>query len=289
MQMRGMLLFTQPPQKPRSANHEEQKITRSTTYLKRVSIQPLQEEDDELLDIAARWAEQKWGYITAVGRDRVFSFDECIEARKNLIRELMNEPHGFYIMMMDVLGELQPVGMFSLRAWHDKPNLGFNGVSEPSLSEEVETGWGVVDEASLIAGLVLRGATADPVVIGEEKNDAAVDSVAAEKAAQVARLQAHLQSVMELDYVYLDENKRDFGLGGLLVRYAKEVAKARGCNTLVLDTLNPVLNRFYKSQGAHVLLESSHHTIPTEKLSIDLRPDRCASSRQETHRDHKLR
>jgi GNAT superfamily N-acetyltransferase len=265
MQMRGMMLFTQRP-KSRAANGEAQAITRSTKYMRRVSIRPLQEEDDELLDIAARWAEKKWGYIAAVGRDRAFSFDECLAARKDLIRELINEPHGFYIVMMDVLGVSQPVGMFSLRAWHDKPDLGFDGVQEPP--------------APLAGGasLVVASAALSLADVGEEKESSASNNVAADRTLQAARLQAHLQSVMELDYVYLDENKRDLGLGGLLVRYAKEQAKLQGCQTLVLDTLNPVLNRFYQSQGAHLLLESSYHTIPTEKLSIDLSQGDAASS-----------
>jgi GNAT superfamily N-acetyltransferase len=273
MQMRGMMLFTQPS-KSRSTSGEEQEITRSTQYLRRVSIQPLLEDDDELLDVAARWAEQKWGYIAAVGRERAFSFEECLHARKDLIRELMSEPHGFYMVMMDVLGVSQPVGMFSLRAWHNKHGLGFEGLSARSIPEAEEKNGNMLSAPSLTAA----SATSSLAFEAEEKANAIADHDASQIAAKAARLKAHLQSVMELDYVYLDENKRDLGLGGLLVRYAKEQAKLRGCQTLVLDTLNPLLNRFYKSQGAHVLLESSYHTIPTEKLSIDLSQDDAVTS-----------
>lgn len=173
-------------------------------YLDRVYIHKLDADDLSLLQQAAIWAEKKWNYIAAYGRSEQLNADACLEARKKLIGELLAEPHGFYMIMMTILGQEQPVGMFSLRSWEHKATI-------PAL-----------------------------------------------------------QKVVELDYVYIDENFRNLGLGGQIIVEACEAAKANGFDTMILDTLNPTLNRFYQAYGAQFLHESAYNTFPTEKLYIDL-------------------
>jgi GNAT superfamily N-acetyltransferase len=208
-------------------------FTPSKQYFSRLSVCKLTVQDVGLLGIAAAWAEKKWGYIAAVGRSRELTHAERIEARLKLIAELLHEPHGFYMVMMNVLGIDQPVGMFSLRAWSDKSNV-----------------------ASLTA-------PADSVLDRDE---------------HLSQLRSHLQSVVEVDYVYIEESMRGLGLGSTIVKRAKDIAKRDGKNTMILDTLNPALNRFYQAQGATVLLESAYHSIPTEKLSINLNAVEASSS-----------
>jgi diamine N-acetyltransferase len=74
----------------------------------------------------------------------------------------------------------------------------------------------------------------------------------------------------ELYYVYVDECFRFMGLGSRLVKEALEVAKKQGVSLIVLDTLNPNLNKFYEKLGATVVCESQLYGCPTSFMRLHL-------------------
>jgi predicted ABC-type ATPase/GNAT superfamily N-acetyltransferase len=67
----------------------------------------------------------------------------------------------------------------------------------------------------------------------------------------------------ELMYVYVDECFRGLGIGRKIIEAAKKIAYNQGAKTLILDTLNPNLNKFYEKQGAHEICESTLLNHPT--------------------------
>jgi GNAT superfamily N-acetyltransferase len=77
-------------------------------------------------------------------------------------------------------------------------------------------------------------------------------------------------NVKELTHVYVDERFRSAGIGGRIVNIAKREAKLHGASLIVLDTLNPNLNRFYKQHGAIEVCETKFLGAASTKLRIIL-------------------
>ncbi|HTM63452.1 MAG TPA: GNAT family N-acetyltransferase [Gammaproteobacteria bacterium] len=82
----------------------------------------------------------------------------------------------------------------------------------------------------------------------------------------------HLDNALELDSVYVEQSFRGLGLGGFIVRSAKEIAKSDGADLIILDTLTPALNHFYERHGAKVVCEGRYFQAATDILQINLRP-----------------
>ena len=77
-------------------------------------------------------------------------------------------------------------------------------------------------------------------------------------------------NVKELTHVYVDERFRSAGIGGRIVDIAKREAKLQGASLIVLDTLNPNLNRFYEKNGAVEVCETKFLGAPSTKLRMTL-------------------
>lgn len=72
----------------------------------------------------------------------------------------------------------------------------------------------------------------------------------------------------ELEYVYVDEPFRGLGIGKKIIQEAKKIAHAKEEHVILLQTLNPNLNSFYKKHGAKEVGEQKFLEIPTEVLAI---------------------
>ncbi|KTD53441.1 putative Acyl-CoA N-acyltransferase [Legionella santicrucis] len=144
-------------------------------------------ECPELLPIAARWAEEEWGYIRNKGLDY----------RMEVLTALKEET---YIGTFNG----QPVAMFAL----------FN----------------------------------DPAEVSEKK---------------FKPFHSY-----ELMYVYVDKDYRSLGFGKQIVQKAKEIARTSNVESIVLDTLKPSLNGFYKNHGAEVVCEGGLFSHPTDVLLL---------------------
>jgi len=77
-------------------------------------------------------------------------------------------------------------------------------------------------------------------------------------------------SAKELTHVYVDESLRGSGVGSKIVQIAKTLAKSQGANLIILDTLNPHLNKFYEKHGANVICENQFLGHPSTLLSMKL-------------------
>lgn len=77
-------------------------------------------------------------------------------------------------------------------------------------------------------------------------------------------------TMSELMYVYVDKPYRGLGFGKQIVEQAKEIAKSQKAEFVMLDTLKPSLNRFYKNAGAEVIAENQLYSHPTDVLAIKL-------------------
>lgn len=76
--------------------------------------------------------------------------------------------------------------------------------------------------------------------------------------------------VKELTHVYVDERFRGSSVGSRIVNIAKETAKAQGANLIILDTLNPTLNKFYERHGAKVICDNQFLGHPSTLLRMKL-------------------
>lgn len=74
----------------------------------------------------------------------------------------------------------------------------------------------------------------------------------------------------ELTHVYIDKRVRGMGLGGRMIEAAKKIAKEQGVELVLLDTLNPNLNKFYEKHGAKVICDSQFLSHPSTMLRIKL-------------------
>jgi GNAT superfamily N-acetyltransferase len=68
-----------------------------------------------------------------------------------------------------------------------------------------------------------------------------------------------------LDGVYIDPKFRSLGIGNLIVEHVKELCRG---SIVVLDTLKPGLNHFYKKHGATIVGEHYWATAPAERLAF---------------------
>ena len=68
----------------------------------------------------------------------------------------------------------------------------------------------------------------------------------------------------ELMYVYVDKDYRSLGFGKQVIQEAKRVTHSLGISSIVLDTLKPNLNSFYKKHDAEVVCEGSLFSHPTD-------------------------
>jgi diamine N-acetyltransferase len=73
----------------------------------------------------------------------------------------------------------------------------------------------------------------------------------------------------KLTYVYVDESFRGLGLGKKILETAKQLAKKQRA-IIILDTLHPNLNEFYKKQGAKEIWEGESLGCPTTVFGIFL-------------------
>ncbi|MCE0722906.1 MULTISPECIES: GNAT family N-acetyltransferase [Legionella] len=76
--------------------------------------------------------------------------------------------------------------------------------------------------------------------------------------------------ISDLMYVYVDKPYRGLGFGTQIIEKAKEIAKTQKAEFIMLDTLKPSLNRFYKNAGAEVIAENQLFSHPTDVLTIRL-------------------
>jgi GNAT superfamily N-acetyltransferase len=74
----------------------------------------------------------------------------------------------------------------------------------------------------------------------------------------------------ELMYVYVRKEYRDLGFGKQIIEKAKQLAKDSGAKLILLDTLKPNLNGFYKRQAAEVVCEGSLFTHGTDVLRMTI-------------------
>lgn len=72
-----------------------------------------------------------------------------------------------------------------------------------------------------------------------------------------------------LSSVYIDEPMRGLGLGTLIVNHAKQLSSQAGARSMVLNTLSPLINRFYLKNGATMVCESRVEKEPVSLLRID--------------------
>ncbi|MCW8409874.1 GNAT family N-acetyltransferase [Legionella sp. PATHC035] len=77
-------------------------------------------------------------------------------------------------------------------------------------------------------------------------------------------------TVTELMYVYVDKTYRGLNFGKQVVEKAKEIAKSKEAEFIMLDTLKPSLNRFYQNSGAQIIAENQLFSHPTDVLTIKL-------------------
>lgn len=75
-------------------------------------------------------------------------------------------------------------------------------------------------------------------------------------------------SAKELMFVYVDESFRGIGIGGKIIRMAKAICLNQGNKMIVLDTLNPNLNRFYEKHGAKVICDGQLIGQPTTLMMM---------------------
>jgi diamine N-acetyltransferase len=75
----------------------------------------------------------------------------------------------------------------------------------------------------------------------------------------------------ELMYFYVDESFRGLGIGGRMLKMAKKMAADQGGEMMILDTLNPNLNKFYEKHGAKIICDSQFLGHPTTELRIGLK------------------
>lgn len=83
------------------------------------------------------------------------------------------------------------------------------------------------------------------------------------------------QVVDKLDYVYIHPNFRHFGLGKSLVEQAKIAARRdHHADTILLETLDAKLNKFYEKLGAKFVCDSrtldTTNVVETSLLRMDL-------------------
>lgn len=77
-------------------------------------------------------------------------------------------------------------------------------------------------------------------------------------------------AVSELMYVYVDKPYRGLGFGKQIMEEAKKIAQGQQAEFIMLDTLKPALNRFYKNAHAEVIAENQLYSHPTDVLTIKL-------------------
>jgi GNAT superfamily N-acetyltransferase len=94
-------------------------------------------------------------------------------------------------------------------------------------------------------------------------------------------------TITELDDVYIDRRFRALGLGGNIIKSAKIIATEKGYSSIILDTLNPNLNRFYEKNGARCVAEGRCNGFPTEKLVITLQEKNSEISEEKRERDRR--
>lgn len=77
-----------------------------------------------------------------------------------------------------------------------------------------------------------------------------------------------LPQMHELMYVYVAEDYRGFRFGKQIIQEAKKISAAAGKDSILLETLKPRLNSFYKQYGAKVICEGRLFSHPTEVLTM---------------------
>jgi len=80
-------------------------------------------------------------------------------------------------------------------------------------------------------------------------------------------------TIKELKYFYVAISFRSMGIGSSMLAKIKEKAKEIGADMLVLDTLNPNLNQFYKKHGAKEVVDSQFFGQPTTLFRMDINTD----------------
>lgn len=74
----------------------------------------------------------------------------------------------------------------------------------------------------------------------------------------------------KLWYFYIDGGYRGLGVGSQMIKKAKEISKQQGAGMLILNTINPHLNKFYEKQGAIVVCDNFYLDNPTTLLKFNL-------------------
>lgn len=80
----------------------------------------------------------------------------------------------------------------------------------------------------------------------------------------------NLPKARELMYVYVEKECRGLGFGRQIIDEVKRLAQEADADLILLDTLNPHLNRMYEKQGAEVVCENHLFTHPTDVLTIKI-------------------
>ncbi len=80
-----------------------------------------------------------------------------------------------------------------------------------------------------------------------------------------------MRHAKELWFIYVDSAYRTLGVGRQMLQQIKRLSQQMQVDTLLLETLKPSLNGFYKKQNAQWILEHRLVGHPTDMLKITVR------------------
>ncbi len=142
----------------------------------------------------------------------------------------------------------------------------------PLAAAWAEGEWGYIRNKGVAYRQELLGSLKEQVYVGTLNGQpvALFALFPKEMAAEFKEKKFKAPSVSELMYVYVDKPYRGLNFGKQIIEEAKEIAKSQKAEFIMLDTLKPSLNRFYKNAGAEIIAENQLFSHPTDVLTIKL-------------------
>jgi GNAT superfamily N-acetyltransferase len=76
---------------------------------------------------------------------------------------------------------------------------------------------------------------------------------------------------LDIDFLWVDEAKRESGLGSALLEKAEQKGREKGCKTAYLTTFNFQARPFYEKRGYNVVYTQKNYPITNERYHMEKR------------------